>query len=82
MLIDTKSIFSMTEANQNFSRVARTADEEGQVVVFKNNKAKYLVIDLERSDMDEYVGGKSTVAEVSERILGKDAKVKKRRTRK
>ena len=51
MIINTNTIVSMTEANQNFSRVTRIADANGQAVVFKNNKPKYLLIDIERSPL-------------------------------
>ena len=57
MMINTNAIVSMTEANQNFSRVTRIADANGQAVVFKNNRPKYLLIDMERSplfDMTDY----------------------------
>jgi len=47
MMINSKTIVSATEANQNFSRVARIADANGQAVIFKNNKPKYLLIDME-----------------------------------
>ena len=47
MNIDTNSIVTATEANQNFSRVAKLADEKGRVVVFKNNRPKLLIIDLD-----------------------------------
>ena len=47
MYINTETIFSMTQANQNFSAVARAVDREGEAVVFKNNKPKYLLIDME-----------------------------------
>ena len=47
MNIDTNSIVTATEANQNFSRVARLAEKRGKVVVFKNNRPKLLVIDLD-----------------------------------
>lgn len=50
MFIDTNSIFSMTQANQNFSAVARTVDSNGEAVVFKNNKPKYLILDMEKQD--------------------------------
>ncbi len=46
MLVDTKDIVTMTEANQNFSTVARSADRNGRAVVFKNNKPRYLVVSL------------------------------------
>ena len=47
MMIDTNTVVSMTEANQNFSRVAKLAEKLGHVVVFKNNRPKLLVIDLD-----------------------------------
>ena len=50
MYINTETIFSMTQANQNFSVVARAVDREGEAVVFKNNKPKYLVVNMENSD--------------------------------
>lgn len=49
MYINTETIFSMTQANQNFSVVARAADRNGEAVVFKNNRPKYLVVNLESS---------------------------------
>lgn len=51
MNIDTNSIVSVTEANQNFSRVTRIAEKNGQAVIFKNNKPRYMLIDLETSPM-------------------------------
>lgn len=50
MNINTEQIVSISEANQNFSRVARAADQLGSVVIFKNNKPKYKLIDIEQSD--------------------------------
>ena len=47
MTIDTNAIVTATEANQNFSKVARIAEQKGRVVVFKNNRPKLLVIDLD-----------------------------------
>ena len=46
MKIDTNTIVSVSEANQNFSRVTRIADKNGQAVIFKNNKPKYLLVDI------------------------------------
>ena len=53
MQIDTNTIVSATEANQNFSRVTRIAEKNGQAVIFKNNRPKYMVIDLEKSPILE-----------------------------
>ena len=46
MIIDTRQIISMTEANQNFSKASKTADFYGKAVIVKNNKPKYLLIDV------------------------------------
>ena len=51
MDINTNQIVSISEANQNFSRVTRIADANGQAVVFKNNRPKYLLIDMDRSPL-------------------------------
>ena len=33
MNVNTKNLVSITEANQNFSRVARIVDENGSVII-------------------------------------------------
>lgn len=53
MQINTNTIVSVTEANQNFSRVTRIAEKHGQAVIFKNNRPKYMLIDLEESPVLE-----------------------------
>ena len=47
MTIDTNAIVTATEASQNFSKVAKLTEEKGKVVVFKNNRPKFLIIDLD-----------------------------------
>ena len=47
MYIDTNKIVTMTAANQNFSAVARQTDRDGKSVIFKNNRPKYILIDLD-----------------------------------
>lgn len=49
MTIDTNTIVSVTEANQNFSRITKIAEKNGQAVIFKNNRPKYMLIDLDNS---------------------------------
>ena len=39
----------MTETNQNFSKVSRVAEANGQAVIFLNNRPKFLLIDLDSS---------------------------------
>lgn len=52
MTIDTKTMVSISDANQNFSKVARLVDECGSVVILKNNVPRYLVIDFSKADKD------------------------------
>jgi len=47
MTIDTDMIVTATQANQNFSKIAKMAERKGHIVVFKNNRPKLLVIDLD-----------------------------------
>ena len=50
MNINTNTMVSMTEANQNFSKVARLVDQYGSAVVLKNNTPRYLIIDFAQAD--------------------------------
>lgn len=52
MTIKTSQILSMTEANQNFSKVTRVVEKNGSAaVIFKNNKPKFVVIDIATNPM-------------------------------
>ena len=70
MTIDTKTIVSVTAANQNFSRVTRIAEKDGQVVIFKNNKPKYMLVDLDVSPMIDMTDDEK-IDVVAARILKK-----------
>ncbi|WP_419023679.1 type II toxin-antitoxin system prevent-host-death family antitoxin [Emergencia sp.] len=48
MMIDTSRLVAMTEANQNFSKVAHMVEEEGIAVIMKNNKPKFVVVDFDQ----------------------------------
>ena len=71
MIINTDSIFSMTQTNQNFSLVARAVDRNGEAVVFKNNKPKYLVLNLENSERILDLTEDERIDVVAKRILNK-----------
>ncbi len=47
MLIDTNKIISVTDANQNFSKATKISDEQGYAIIFKNNKPKYKLTNLD-----------------------------------
>ena len=70
MEIRNEQIVAMSEANQNFSRVARQADREGTVYIFKNNKPRYRLVALS-SDTEIRMTDKEKIEFVAERILRK-----------
>ena len=61
MTIDTKTIVSVTEANQNFSRVTRIAEK---------NRPKYMLVDLDVSPMIDMTDDEK-IDVVAARILKK-----------
>ena len=71
MLINSETIFSMTQANQNFSQVARTVDSKGEAVIFKNNKPKYIVLDMDDNDLLIDLSEDEKIEIVAKRILNK-----------
>lgn len=70
MRIDTKQILSVTDANKNFSLATRVAEQFGQLVIFKNNKPKYLLIDIDASPMIELTDDEK-IDVIAKRILNK-----------
>ncbi|MBQ3662244.1 MAG: type II toxin-antitoxin system Phd/YefM family antitoxin [Firmicutes bacterium] len=68
MIIDTEKILSMTEANQNFSRAAKMADKFGEIVIFKNNKPKYVLYNVDASPQIE-MSDEEKIEFVARRIL-------------
>jgi len=53
MIINTENLVSITETNQNFSRVARLVDRTGAAVVLKNNTPRYVILDFNQLQEDE-----------------------------
>ena len=62
---------SITEANQNFSKVARLVDEHGTAIILKNNVPRYLVIDFSKADEDA-VASNEDVLSISKRLIEKN----------
>lgn len=71
MTINTNTMVSITEANQNFSKVARLVDEHGTVVILKNNVPRYLVIDFSKAEHDA-VASNEDVLSISQRLIEKN----------
>lgn len=68
MTIDTNTMVSITEANQNFSKVTRVVDEHGTAVILKNNVPRYLVIDFSKAEAQK-IADIEDVAAISERLI-------------
>ncbi len=49
MMINTNQIVSITEANQNLSKVVRLVEQNGSVIIFKQNRPRYQIVDVEKS---------------------------------
>ena len=64
---------SITQANQNFSRVARLVDENGAAVIVKNNVPRYLVIEFSQAEEEQYSDDESLRA-ISKRLMAKNRK--------
>ena len=73
MTIDTNQVLSITETNQNFSKAARIADKQGSVVGFKNNKPKYMLINLENNPLIDLTDDEK-IDVVAKRVLEKHRK--------
>lgn len=73
MNVNTENLVSITEANQNFSRVARMVDEKGPVVILKNNSPRYLLIEFTNAEQEQH-GSDEDVLAVSKRLIAKNRK--------
>ncbi len=68
MKVSTSTLVSITEANQNFSKVARLVDEKGSAVILKNNVPRYLVIEFSQAERLQEAEDED-VLRISERLL-------------
>lgn len=74
MTVDTDTIVSISEANQNFSRIAKMVDQYGQVIIMKNNVPKYVLTEFEQADKKESVS-EAELKKVSDKIKKKNQHV-------
>ena len=73
MNVNTENLVSITEANQNFSRVARMVDEKGPVVILKNNSPRYLLIEFNNAEEEQHASDEDVPA-ISKRLIAKNRK--------
>lgn len=71
MTVNTNTLVSITEANQNFSKVARLVDRNGSAVILKNNVPRYIV--LEFSEVEKVqMAADEDIADISQRLIAKN----------
>lgn len=68
MLVNTDMLVSMTEANQNFSKVARLVDERGSAIILKNNVPRYLIVEFQQAAQAQ-VAEDEDVLSISARLI-------------
>ena len=71
MNINTNSLVSITEANQNFSRVARLVDETGAAVILKNNGPRYLIVEFSQAEKAQKASNEDVLA-ISKRLIAQN----------
>ncbi len=74
MTIDTNTIVSISEANQNFSKVARLVDQYGSAVIMKNNVPKYMIIEFGQAESMR-MASEDDVMTASEKLITINKKV-------
>lgn len=71
MMVNTNNLVSITEANQNFSKVARLVDERGSAVILKNNVPRYLVIEFNQAEKMQDADDEDVMA-ISAKLMKKN----------
>lgn len=73
MKVNIENLVSISEANQNFSKVARIVDENGTVIILKNNVPRYVLIEYGQLEKVKTIDDEE-VGEVAKRVLSKHMK--------
>ena len=76
MTVNTKTMVSITEANQNFSKVARLVDENGSAVILKNNVPRYIVLESSESEKLQTASDEDVMS-VSKKLIEKNIRAYK-----
>jgi antitoxin Phd len=71
MMVNTNAMVSISEANQNFSRIARMVDEKGSVIIMKNNAPRYLLIEFSQAETMQAASDEDVLA-VSARLINRN----------
>lgn len=74
MNVNTKTLVPISEANQNFSKVARLVDEFGSAVILKNNRPRYIITEFSKAD-EASQPDDDELKEISAALIAKNAHV-------
>ncbi|MFU9946475.1 type II toxin-antitoxin system Phd/YefM family antitoxin [Fannyhessea vaginae] len=76
MNVNTDTLVPISEANQNFSKVARLVDKYGSAVILKNNAPRYVILEFPKAQTDEIdLSTNDEVAALSDMFIKKNKKV-------
>ena len=70
MIINTNNLVSISEANQNFSKVARLVDETGAAIVLKNNVPRYIILEYNQISKEAQASNDEVQA-LSEKVIAR-----------
>lgn len=73
MMVNTDNLISITEANQNFSKVTRMVEEKGAAVILKNNVPRYIVIEFSRAEQAQEADDEDVMS-ISKRLIEQNRK--------
>ena len=76
MNVNTNTMVSISEAKQNFSKVARLVDQYGSAVILKNNSPRYLILEFNQAD-EQLAAPTDDVLAVSKKIIARNKTVYK-----
>ena len=74
MNVNTNTMVSISEANQNFSKVARLVDQYGSAVILKNNSPRYLILEFNQAD-EQLAASDDDVLAVSKKLIARNKEV-------
>ena len=74
MNVNTKTMVSISEANQNFSKVARLVYQYGSAVILKNNSPRYLILEFNQAD-EQLSAQTDDVLAISENLITRNKAV-------
>ena len=74
MKFSSKNTCSISDANQNFARIAQMADKQGAVVIMKHNTPHYVLLPFKKIETAGLLPGEDLFA-LSDRLMQENQKV-------